>query len=288
VILLAGRVGPNAFADAVGRSLLDLPVTQSLKLLDVWIEQLDRLAADLGVPRLDVCVSVDKDGLVPTVRDDLGHPRVALDVRRDAAEYRGTAGVVRDLTRGYGETDRVLVAAANQIQREPLPDVVRALAEHDESVSIVPHLGSELAGMFLLRCGRLRDVPPVGFVDLKEQAIPSSSHGYAPLAVVPRPTDSILPVRTLDEYVRALRAVHQEPVYRPEAAGEESPFAETWRPAFRIVEPGADVAPEAVVQDSVVLAGGRVAAGAAVARSIVCSRGVVGGGRCAVEQVVVR
>jgi hypothetical protein len=286
VILLAGRVGPNTFADTVGRSVLDLPVSQSGRtLLDVWLDELGGLAEMLGVPNLRVCVSVDQNGFAPRVRDGVQHPRVEVDIRRDSVEYRGTAGVVRDLTRDYASSDRVLVAAANQFQREPLGDLVRGLGSYDESVSIVPHFGSELAGMFLLRCARLRDVPDVGFVDLKEQAIPSA-HGHAPLQIVARPTGAMLPVRTRDEYVHALRVTHLEPEWRPESSLREDPYAETWEPAFRIVEPGAVVAPTAVVQDSVVLAGGRVDEGAALARSVVCVGAVVRRGQCEVEQIV--
>jgi mannose-1-phosphate guanylyltransferase len=176
----------------------------------------------------------------------------------------------------------VLVAAANQIQREPLGDVFEALCEGGESVSIVPSGGSEIAGMFLLRCARLRDVPDVGFVDLKEQAIPAA-RGHAPLHVSRRPAGSTLPIRTLAEYVHALRVIHA-----PTADGvvADDPYAETWRPVFSIVEPGAHVATGAVLQDSVVLAGGHVETGSAVARSVVCPRGVVRRGQCIVESMV--
>jgi NDP-sugar pyrophosphorylase family protein len=86
-------------------------------------------------------------------------------------------------------------------------------------------------------------------------------------------------MRTLGEYVRALRALH---------AGLEAddPLEETWRPAFRIVEHGAEVAPDAVVHDSVVFAGGRVESGAVVVRSVVGPGGAVGARRRVVDRVV--
>ena len=83
-------------------------------------------------------------------------------------EFRGTAGVVKDLTQDLGDGDLVLVATANQVQREPLGRVLRDLALGGEGVSLVPHGSSELAGVFLLRRDRLRDVPDVGFVDLND------------------------------------------------------------------------------------------------------------------------
>jgi len=91
---------------------------------------------------------------------------------------------------------------------------------------------------------------------------------------------------TRDEYVHALRVVHLEPDWRPDSNLREDPYAETWVPAFRIVEPGALVAPTADVQDSVVLAGGRVDEGAALARSVVCPGAAVRRGQCVVEEIV--
>jgi hypothetical protein len=210
---------------------------------------------------------------------------VEFEVIRDAGEYRGTGGVVRDLTQRFAPESRVLVAAANQIQREPLADLFAALSAEDEAVSIVPHRRSEVAGMFLLRCARMRHVPAVGFVDLKEQAIPSA-RGQAPLHAARRAPGSLLPVRTLEEYVQALRVIHAPANPETSRFSLEDPFAETWISAFSIVEAGAQVAPDAVLQDSVVLAGGRVESGAAVARSVVCPGGVVRRGQCIVEGIV--
>jgi len=285
VILLAGRVGLNPFADGVARSVLDLPAGGGATILDRWIERLSELAGTLDLASLRLLVAVDQSGPAPAVPRAAAGSRLDVHVVRDAAAYRGPAGVVKDLTREFALADRVLVATANQIQREPLPALFEALARHDESVSIVPYEGSEFAGMFLMRCSRLRDVPDVGFVDLKEQALPSA-RGRAPLSVVRRPPSSTLPIRTLDEYVKALRLLHGGPSMSASAEDSGNAFAETWRPVFSIIEPGAHVAPGSVVQDSVVLAGGRIEEGAAVARSVVCGTGVVQRGQSVVESIV--
>ncbi len=285
VILLAGRVGRNEFADGVGRSVLDLPVDVSSTVLDRWIETLDQFATAFALPKIHLRVAVDRTGALPASRACEGHPRVEMEVVRDPEEYRGTAGLVKDLTKGYGENDQILVATANQIHREPLRDVFQVLWRGDESVSIVPHDGGEFAGVFLLRCARLCDVSDVGFVDLKEQAIPSA-RGKEPLFVKRRAPGSTLPIRTLGEYIRALRIIHSEPNSGSIISSPEDPFAETWEPVFSIVEPLAEVMPGAVLQDSVVLAGGRVEAGAVVTRSVVCAGGVVRRGQCVLESIV--
>ena len=286
VILLAGRVGQNPFADGIGRSVLDMPVARGRRVLDVWAERCAALAEQSGGAGLVVRIAVDQDGAAPDVAIPPSGGGVQFQVVRDVAEYRGTAGVVKDLTRDLKDSDLVLVASANQVQREPfgrfLPDLIAA----GEGVSMVPHGASELAGAFLLRRSRLRGVPDVGFVDLKEQAIPDAV-GSGPLRVSRRPRGSSLPVRTLDEYVAALRAMHAPGGFEDAGAGPEDPFAESWQPRFSIVEEGADVASDAVLQDSVVLAGGRVESGAVVARAVVCPGGVVRRGQTVAETVVV-
>lgn len=277
VLLLAGRVGRNPLADGIARPVVDLPVDSRRTLLDVWSDQTAPLGAARPGRDVDVRLVVDRAAALPRVRS----PGVC--VVRDPAEYRGTAGLVRDLTAGYADDDRVLVAPANQIPRETFAEMLKALARHDEAVCLVPHAGGDFAAAFLLRCARLRDVPEVGFVDLKEQAIPSS-RGRASLRVVRRPAGATFPVRTLAQYVQALRAFHSDG--RGEPRPDADPFAETWRPAFSLVEPGASVAEGAVLHDAVVLAGAHVECGAVVAQSVVCPGAVVRRGSRVLASVV--
>jgi hypothetical protein len=286
VILLAGSVAKNPFGEGVDRAPLDLPVENGRTVFDVWREQLARLADDLGLPSLDVLVAIDRESAAPRTPQNGSGRGVKFEVVRDSAEYRGTAGVAKDLTRNFNDDDLVLLAGASQIQREPLIDVFRALEFGEEAVSVVPHGASEHAGLFLLRCDRLRDVSDVGFVDLKEQAIPSARH-RVPLRVARRPRGSALPIRTREEYLRALRTCHADGPWRGAETARESPLAESWRAQFSIVESGADVASDAVLQDCVVLAGGRVERGAVVARSVVCPGGVVRAKKCVVDALVV-
>lgn len=285
VILLAGRVGQNPLAEGIQRSALDLPVARGRRILDVWAERFAELSETEGFPGLVVRIAVDQDGAAPLLPAPSAEARVRFEVVRDAAEYRGTAGVVKDLTRDLDDADRILVASANQIQLEPLGAVVADLLAAGEGVSMVPRGASELAGAFLLRRERLRAVPDVGFVDLKEQAIPDAV-GAGHLVVSRRPRGSSLPVRTLDEYVAALRWLHAPGGPAASLAEPENPFAESWQPRFAIVEEGADVAESAVLQDTVVLAGGRVEPDAVVARAVVCPGGFVRRGETIVETVV--
>ncbi len=285
VVLLAGRVGSSAFGDGAQRSVLDLPVDSQRTVLDVWTEQLGRLALAAGSPRLPVRIALDHAGVPPTIHPGGWSRRLDVQVVRDAAEYRGTAGVVRDVTGDLAPDDRLLVVNASQLQREPVADILAALMSMDEGVSLVPHGAGDLAGMFLLRRDRLSSVPEVGFVDLKEQTIPSTAQ-RAPLGISRRGRGTSLPIRTRAEYIEALRVS-----LAPERGGRavsttDNPFAEAWAPSFAIVEDGADVAADAVLQDSVVLRGARVESGAVVARTVVCPGGVVRRGSVAIDATV--
>jgi len=286
VILLAGSVARTPFGDGVQRPPLDLPVDRDRTVFDVWKAQLERFAGDLEHSELTVLVALDRDSAAPRMSGAATGQGVKFEVVRDSTEYRGTAGVARDLTRDFRDDDLVLVATASQIQREPLGDAFRSIGRGEEAVSVTPYGASEHAGLFLLRCDRLRDVSEIGFVDLKEQAIPSARH-ESPLRVARRPRGSALPIRTREEYLRALRTFHADGPWRGAESSRDNPFAETWRPEFSVVEAGAEVAPDAVLQDSVVLAGARVERGAVVARSVVCPGGTVRAGKCVVDALVV-
>jgi hypothetical protein len=96
-----------------------------------------------------------------------------------------------------------------------------------------------------------------------------------------RPT--ALPIRTLSDYVLAMRHYHRRSRGKPAVS---DPLAEDWQRAFAIVEQGASVDSSAHVHDSVVLRGGVVEKGAVVVRSIVCPGGVVKKDRPAVDQLV--
>ena len=85
-----------------------------------------------------------------------------------------------------------------------------------------------------------------------------------------RPTG--LPVRTLEDYVQALRFHHRRRAGKPVSS---DPLAEDFAPAFSLVEPGALVDPTARIHDSVVLAGGAVEAGAVLVRCLICPGAVV-------------
>src|SRR5688572_11196136 len=117
---------------------------------------------------------------------------------------------------------------------------------------------------------------------MKEQALPHIATNHE-VRVVRRRRPSGLPIRTLEDYVQALRLHHRRRQGKPIVA---DPLAEDWSPAFALVEAGATVDPSARVHDSIVLNGGVVEAGAVLVRSIVCGGEIVRRDTTVVDTIV--
>jgi NDP-sugar pyrophosphorylase family protein len=185
----------------------------------------------------------------------------------DSEEPRGSGGALRDAVQDLDPDGHVLVAPANAYLSDSLFPILSQLASQDADVAIHADATNAPTGFFLFRCGTLAGLPAKGFVDLKEQALPHISARGA-VRVLRGDAQRLTPIRTLDGYIRALRAAAS-----PDEAWNDS--SEDWRCTFSLSEDGSEVHPTARLHDSVVLAGGRVGAGATVVRSLVGPGGVV-------------
>jgi NDP-sugar pyrophosphorylase family protein len=269
VIVLGGSVRASRLRAAVRRSALELPIEPQRTLIAQWHEQISELSNQIGRGELQARILVDHLSPVPAIPAPDGV--VAFKVERDPLEYRGTGGVILDLSSAYTDDDVLLVVNGAQLLLEPLADLAAALAEHASDVAVVSHRDGTPSGAMLLRCGVLKLISPAGFVDMKEQALPAIAKEHD-VAVLERETASGLPVRTLASYIHALR-MHQLKINNRPVV--DDPFAENLRSSFSIVEAGATVHPTARVHDSVVLKGARVDAGAILVRSLICPGAVV-------------
>lgn len=280
VILLGGAIRKNDFLAAAGRSALDLPVEQGGTLFDHWQENCSRLADLLDRKRIPLRLVLDAGSPRPELLRV--HPSVNVHIERDPRPLRGTGGLIRDLAEEYDPDDFLLVANAAQVLIDPLDSLVESMAGTGSEMCVVSHLDGTPSGLMLVRCECLQQIPPVGYIDMKEQGLPKISDRHR-TSVVYRDGPSGMPVRTSYDYIRALGRFHRS---RRRADFELDPFAEDWESAFHIVEDGAEVEPGARLHDSVVLGGGCVQRGALVARSIVCPHGVVPGSRRVVDRLI--
>ncbi len=267
MILLSGSVRPTRLGQAIQRSILDLPIDDNNTVLDNWHHEAVRLIDQLKLDDLPVRVMIDHESALPVSGPDDG----CMIIERDYAAFRGTGGVLHDLSREYEHGDYLLVASGAQIIVEELANLVVRLADMRPSVSIVSHNDGTLSGLMLIRCDVLDKIPSVGFIDMKEQALPKiAANGHVGVVSCDKPTG--LPIRTLADYIRVLRWRQDRLAGKTEI---RSPYDEHWNATFSIVEKDAIISDNARIHDSVVLAGGHVESGAVLVSSIVCSGGRV-------------
>jgi hypothetical protein len=279
IVLLGGTVRATDFSNAIGRSIVDLPVESKKTILDSWCLAARDLALSSGLEKLQLRVMVDRDSQQPVSGMTIGP--VELSIERDPLEYRGTGGVLKDLSGNYNERDYLLVGNAAQILIGELRSEVEALFEGNGDVNLISLPDGRPAGLMLVRCGALRNIASTGFVDLKEQAIPAIAKTHS-VEVIRRRETCGLAVRNLGEYIGALRRYHQQKLGR----FDRSPYAEDWESSFALAEEGADVSSGARLHDSVVLKGGVAEDTAVVVRSLIGPGGVAGRGAMAVEALV--
>jgi mannose-1-phosphate guanylyltransferase len=280
VVLLGGSVRPSPLTAAIERSPLDLPLEDGHSVLWHWQEQAHKLQRLIGIASLPVRVLVDQVSPEPVAPPSWGE--VSVLVERDLSPYRGTGGVLRDLSSEYGDDDVLVVANAAQALLAPLTDLVVALAEFEGDVSLVAHADGTPSGLMLVRCRALRKVSQHGYVDMKEQALPAIAREHK-VTHLYHASATGLPIRTLEEYIAALQRRYRLSLGKPLP---NDPFAEDRRPTFAIVEKGATIDRGARVHDSVILTGAVVEEGAMVVRSIVCPGGVLAAGETAIDTLV--
>lgn len=281
VVVLGGSVRTSRFATDIGRPLFELPLTNELRIVDLWHRQATDLAESFDLAGMIVRVMVDRTSKAGP-QHALRRSGLPLVVEPDPFEYRGTGGVLRDAAAAYDDDEHLLVVNAAQVPLEPLPALTAALADTGGDVCLISHRDGTPSGLFLVRCGTLRHLPAAGFVDMKEQALATIA-ARDRVTVLTRSEPTALPIRTLADYCAALRRYHQQLLG---GAASLNPFAENWEPVFSIVENGAVLDPSARLHDSVVLDGGRVGANAVLVRSVVCPGGIVGAGQVVVDEIV--
>ncbi len=278
--MLAGSVRANQLRKSTGRSPLEMPIEPDRTVLHAWCEQLQGVAERAGRASLPVRVMVDQSAQIDEACDADG--ALAMRIERDPSAYRGTGGLLHDLAREYPDDSRLLVIHASQL---PFQSVAETLAEHapdDADITLICDRHGSPSGVMLIRCGCLREINPVGFVDLNEQALPQIAKQHrVHVARTPRPTTRSL--RTLSGYLETLRTYYHQ---RGGRLIDDSPFAEDWQASFQVIEGGAVIDETAIIHDSVVLAGARIQAGAVIVRSVVCPGAVVGRGERRVDRVV--
>lgn len=281
LVLLGGSVGRNILMAATGRSVLDLPIASGVSLIDNWHAHATNFTEASGIAPFTVRLRLGTDTPAPTIVQCNAH-RFLLE--RDEFGFRGTAGVLHDISREYDDDDLILVSGASQLLLEPLDCLASELASREADIALIAHTDGTPTTLMLIRCGCLRSVPEIGYSDLKEQALPSIARDHR-VEVVRRESPCSLPIRTVGDYTRALRQYHR---LLEGVSVVQSPFQEDWKATFALVEQGAEVDAGARLHDTVVLRGAKVKRGTFLANSVVCRNGVVREGQTLANRLITR
>lgn len=191
-----------------------------------------------------------------------------VSVAAEPKGWRGAAGVLRDMCEDLPPDANILVVEGARWFDTPLAPLLTAHAAAGADATIARSSDLSPAGVYVIRRSALDLAPAIGFLDLKEQLFGKMSKAGLRLIVHPLDSGSVLPLRTLAEFLAAAR----------HASGGGADWT--------VIDPAAVVDPGAVVLSSVVEAGARVGEGALVARSLVLEGARVEAGSEIVDCVV--
>ena len=127
-----------------------------------------------------------------------------MSVESDPSECAAPA-VSGDLAEEYDDDDLLLVANAVQVLVDSPTAIATEAAERGGDVTVVANADGTPTSIMLMSCQALRDLPAVGFIDLKEQGLPLMAKRHDVRAV---PASAAgLPIRTPQDYLKALKAM---------------------------------------------------------------------------------
>lgn len=278
-LILDGSARSRSFLSAIDRSGFDLPIDNTTTIIGAWISELELVSSKFGWEALPVRIVVDE--ITPLPQSFVPPVSLTINGEVDPYAWRGSGGVLRDITQRYRKDQFVLVIAGVQVPLEPLGEVLERMANFDADVVILAEEDGSSVGISLIRCGCLRDISPIGFVDFKEQALTRISQKNI-VRILNVPARSFMPIRSRESYIAALRAWSEK--NRCLVAGDAC--SERYEPLFSIVERGAIVAEASEILDSVILAGATVDQGACIVESVVCPGQRVGPGQEIIQSLV--
>lgn len=281
-LLLAGGLKPSPLVAQTGESVLDLHLRSNATVLSVWLDRFEQL----GSPSPGPVIHIAHGASTPAPNDAVARRRgFSLRIEEDRQEFRGPAGTVKDGCAGYPADSLVLVVEAARYVSGDLSPMFSEHIERNADITVGCNPDSSPAGVFLIRCKTLDLVPPIGFMDLKEQWLGKAVEAGLNVRVHRLRGFASYELRTREDFLAAARVAGgllnatfpaSAGVYRNGSSAN----------AGRSLPGGVEVGEGAVIVDSVIMPGARIGQDAVVARSIVCPAGVVAPGATIVDTVV--
>lgn len=280
-LILSGGLQPTPLSEETGLSVLDLPLTASNTVLDVWVEAIRALPFNSEVP-----IRVIHDG--PTyVPSGLSREIDLVDVEIQPRALRGTAGVVADACREYDPDSSVLVVEGS---RYSVSGLNRLLCRHFESgadITLGRNPDQSPSGMYIVRCGACELVPGIGYMDFKEQWLERLRRNGHRIEVQDVPAPGSMPIHTLEQLLAAARLANTHVTGRLVTTSVANGLIRNSEAqGLRVICPGALVGPGARVIDSIVMSGAVVPSNAIIVRSLICSKGPIQSGAEIADAVI--
>jgi hypothetical protein len=284
-ILLAGGLVPSPLAKLTHQLTLELWLTAKETVFGRWCDVLDHLAVNAGIDHPSIRVVHSGPPYEPT--HALTDPRFEVRTLAEPDEFRGPAGVLRDITKNDPPDSVILVAEAARYIAGTLSQLLQDWSVHKPDVLVACTPDGAPAGITLVKSSALNLVPDTGFMDIKEQWLPRCIESGMKIWTSSTRNFMPFPLRTLDQFLAASAV----------AAGKPCPISSTipvlgpLRPVTKTedksrIADDAKVARDAVVADAVVMPGSKIGSGAIVVRSLVCPGAVVPTGAVVVDSVV--
>ena len=272
-IILVGGPGTPPLRSAIDAPVCLLPIPNHPTLLGAWIEMLSAIDVVSDI-RIVTGRASDHDAIDRVLSHRESAFQKPVSLRVDLHEHRGTAGTIRDIVIADSITQDVLFIEGTVLPPSTLQPLLDVLP--DGTNGIVGRIGrsaeGEPAGAIYLCQQALECVPPIGFVDVKEQLLTRLIEQGATIEVR-EISGRTFRLNTVERYLQAIK-------YYGTRVTPNNP-AGPWIDASAHVDETAiiganvliaadvQVGPGCVVQDSALLRGTQVGAGALVARSIV-------------------
>ncbi len=279
--MLAGGAKLSEVGQALGFSVLNVELTPGRSLIGEWS------GVSALVSSRPLVVLTNHAAMIRPDFKGWNGPADWEGVRvyEDRGEYRGPAGVVRDAVEAVaGDAETVVVVESACWPSRSLGSLVREHLERGASATVGRNPDGSPSGVIAARRSSLVDhVPGRGFMDLKEQWLEKVVSRGGVARVFDEPWPGGLPMRRLEDVVRAGRFIHglEDGLSGSGVLGERSG-------RFSCVCDGSEVGAGATVADTIVMHGARVGEGSVVVRCIVGPGGVVGPGDVVVDEVVSR
>lgn len=284
-ILLAGGLVPSPLAKQTRRLTLELWLTSRETVFGRWCDVLDQLTLEAGIGRPAIRVVHSGPPYAPT--HALADERFDVRTIAEPDEFRGPAGVLRDVTKKDDSESVILFAEAARYIAGSLSQLLADWTQYEPDILIAKAPDGTPAGIMLMRVSALRIVPEAGYMDIKEQWIPRCIKEGMTVRTSTARTFMPFALRTREQFLSASAvAVGQScPIHdSPPVLGPLRVLTRTLDKT-RIAD-DARVARDAVVADAVIMPGAKVGPGAIVVRSLVCPGAVVPAGAVVVDDVV--